>query len=118
MRRSDECGSTAIFWASAFAIVQLNRLQRQPVGKPHIVIASTDRKPQFAVVVAIVWKQALRVNGQPRTTVVSVANKSVVFDFSSHRRIDAMREKIVSKFHALTTVPAEQSHITSHRSIY
>jgi len=64
-------------------------------------------RPQSAVVIAIVWKQALRVNGQFRTTVVSVANKSVAFDFSSHSYADEMREETVARCRATTTVSVE-----------
>jgi hypothetical protein len=65
-----------------FTIVQLSRLQRQAVGKPHIVTAATDCKLKYAVLVAIVSKLAFPINGQVRTTVVSVTNKSVAIDLA------------------------------------
>jgi hypothetical protein len=55
--------------------------------RAQIAIASTDRKQQSAVVVVIVRKQAFRVNGQVRTTVMSVANKSVALDLSIQKQI-------------------------------
>jgi len=52
---------------------------------------TANGSPRSAVVVAIVRKQALRVNGHVRTTVVSLANKSVALDLPGPNQIPRAR---------------------------
>jgi hypothetical protein len=64
----------------------------QPVGKLRIITALASQPPRFTVVVAIVRKQAFRVYGLVRTTVVSVATTSAALESFQPRSVDEAHE--------------------------